>query len=198
MEMVPPNLEIQKKLETDGVDNLGIPLGPWRIDAFKWFSSATDANMTILLAKTNKDGAASAFYAPLHRQVKGSNGNIELNSFQVQHLKNKPGINPVPTAELELKGMRAYLIEKKCEGVKETSTLLNITRLQNAIAAVSYWGRGLAISRAYAKVRAVKNTLLMNMPAHAALLGLSEGQESGPTPAARDNIVPQIQQQAQA
>ncbi|KMP04622.1 Y45F3A.3b [Coccidioides immitis H538.4] len=218
-ETVARKLSGAEKLETDGVDAHGMPLGPWRIDGFKWFSSATDANMTILLAKTSKDGAVSAFYAPLRRRVRGGNSETELNGIRIQRLKNKLGTKPVPTAELELKGMRAYLVGKEGQGVKEISTLLNITRLQNAIAAVSYWGRGLAISKAYAKVRAVRNTMLMDMPAHvrklaqdhvkyaanthltflvAALLGVSEGQESGRTPAAQANIVPQTPQQAHA
>ncbi|EEP76849.1 predicted protein [Uncinocarpus reesii 1704] len=206
-ETVARKLSAAEKSESDGVDANSLPLGPWRIDGFKWFSSATDANMTILLAKTSQDGAVSAFYAPLRRRVKGGNGETELNGIRIQRLKNKLGTKPVPTAELELKGMRAYLIGKEGQGVKEISTLLNITRLQNAIAA------------AYAKVRMVRNTLLMDMPAHvrklaqdyvkyaanmhltfllAALLGLSEGQDSGPTPAARANIVPQTQREAQA
>merc|ERR1712054_634996 len=33
-------------------DGIGLPLGPWRIDGFKWFSSATDSDMTVLLAQT--------------------------------------------------------------------------------------------------------------------------------------------------
>lgn len=218
-ETVARKLSDAEKQDTDGVDALGMPLGPWRIDGFKWFSSATDANMTILLAKTSKDGAVSAFYAPLRRRVKGDSGETELNGIRIQRLKNKLGTKPVPTAELELKGMRAYLVGQEGQGVKEISTLLNITRLQNALAAVSYWGRGLAISKAYAKVRKVRNTFLMDMPAHvrklakdhvkyaanmhltmllAALLGLSEGQESGPTPAVKASIVPQNRQHAQA
>lgn len=42
------------------VDADGVPLGPWSIDGFKWFSSATDAGMAILLARTQKSKGLSA------------------------------------------------------------------------------------------------------------------------------------------
>jgi alkylation response protein AidB-like acyl-CoA dehydrogenase len=219
-ETVARKLVGQEKEEADGVDDLGFPLGPWRIDGFKWFSSATDANMTVLLAKTGKDGAVSAFYAPMRRQVKGRDDDeTELNGIRIQRLKNKLGTKPVPTAELEIKGMRGYLIGQEGQGIKEVSTILNITRIHNSISAVGNWARGLAISRAYARVRTVGSKLLADTPAHvrslandhvkytanmhlvffvAALLGISEGQDSSSTPAAQAHIIPKSKQQSEA
>ena len=78
-------------------------------------------------------------------------GGTEFNGVRIQRLKNKMGTKGLPTAELELSGMRGYLIGKEGEGVKEISALLNITRLHTAVSQVGYWGRGLAVSRAYAK-----------------------------------------------
>lgn len=161
--------------ETDGFDADGQPLGPWKIDGFKWFSSATDANMTILLAKTGgKDGQINAFYAPLRRRVKratmvddgDTRTKTELNGIRIQRLKNKLGTKALPTAELELKGMRGYLIGEEGKGVKEISHILNITRMQNIVSAVGSWGRGLAISRAFARVRSTGGKLLCDIPAH--------------------------------
>jgi alkylation response protein AidB-like acyl-CoA dehydrogenase len=200
--------------ETDGFDADGEPLGPWKISGFKWFSSATDANMTILLAKTGKDDQISAFYAPLRRRVRGgADGETELNGIRIQRLKNKLGTKPLPTAELELKGMRGYLIGKEGQGVKEISTVLNITRMQNIVSAVGAWGRGLAISRAFARVRTSGGRLLCDIPAHvrglaqehvkywahmqlayfiAALLGRSEGfSPSNDSSAARSWMLPE-------
>jgi alkylation response protein AidB-like acyl-CoA dehydrogenase len=200
--------------ETDGFDADGEPLGPWKISGFKWFSSATDANMTILLAKTGKDDQISAFYAPLRRRVRGgADGETELNGIRIQRLKNKLGTKPLPTAELELKGMRGYLIGKEGQGVKDISTVLNITRMQNIVSAVGAWGRGLAISRAFARVRTSGGRLLCDIPAHvrglaqehvkywahmqlayfiAALLGRSEGfSPSNDSSAARSWMLPE-------
>ncbi|KAK2779851.1 hypothetical protein FQN53_001281 [Emmonsiellopsis sp. PD_33] len=203
----------------DGVDALGFPLGPWQIDGFKWFSSATDANMTIMLAKTG-EGQISAFYAPLQKRVRGgAEDETEFNGVRIQRLKNKLGTKTLPTAELELKGMRAYLIGKEGQGVKEISTLLNITRVHNMVGAVGGWARGLAISRAFARVRAVGGRLLTDIPAHVrslaqehvkyrgeahlaffvvSLLGISEGQDSSLTRATQASILPNDLQHANA
>ena len=158
----------------DEFDAAGMPLGNWHIDGFKWFSSATDADMTILLAKTQGQDRVSAFYAPLRRIVSGNEheaeSETELNGVRIQRLKNKLGTRPVPTAELELKGMRAYLIGKEGEGTKVISTLLNITRAHNLFMAVGAWGRGLAVSRAFARVRTSSKKLLTDHPAFVRML----------------------------
>ncbi|EEH42784.1 uncharacterized protein PADG_07604 [Paracoccidioides brasiliensis Pb18] len=219
-ETVGRKLSAEEQSASNGVDSLGNPLGPWQLDGFKWFSSATDANMTIMLAKTGPDGQISAFYAPLRRKVPGgAEGETELNGVRIQRLKNKLGTKTLPTAELELKGMRGYLIGKQGEGVKEISTILNITRFHNIIGAVGGWGRALAISRAYARVRVSGGRLLTDIPAHvralardhvmyraqmhlaflvASLLGISEGQDSCLTLATRASILPTDAQQASA
>jgi alkylation response protein AidB-like acyl-CoA dehydrogenase len=138
----------------------GIPLGPWSIDGFKWFSSATDSNMTILLAQTPK--GLSAFYAPMRRHnpslvvsATGTVGGTELNGVTISRLKNKMGTKSLPTAELELRGMRGWLLGKEGEGIKEISTILTITRVRSAISALGHLSRGLTIARAYSEVREV-------------------------------------------
>jgi alkylation response protein AidB-like acyl-CoA dehydrogenase len=128
--------------------------GDWIIDGFKWFSSATDCGMTMLLASTPK--GLSAFFAPMRKP----DGN--LNGVSIVRLKNKLGTKALPTAELELRGMRAWLVGKEGDGIKEISTVLNITRVHNAVSAVGFLGRGLQIVRAYAKVRQVARGQTLN------------------------------------
>ncbi|KAL6715631.1 hypothetical protein ACLMJK_006592 [Lecanora helva] len=150
----------------------GQPLGPWAINGFKWFSSATDAEMAILLART-PEGGLSAFYAPMRRTVPqktemedSSLATTELNGIHIQRLKTKLGTKALPTAELSLNNTRAYLLGEQGHGVQEISTILNITRVHNAVTACGLLGRGLAISRAFARVRSVQGKLLMDTPAH--------------------------------
>ncbi|KAF2002429.1 hypothetical protein P154DRAFT_138851 [Amniculicola lignicola CBS 123094] len=164
----------QRGAKGDDKDAIGMPLGPWSINGFKWFSSATDSGMTVLLARTPK--GLSAFYAPMRRRVITPNASLsgvendqvqtELNGVRIQRLKNKLGTKSLPTAELELKGMRAWLIGIEGQGVKEISTILNITRLSTAAGSAGGWSRGLAICRAYSKVRKVRGALLQENPQH--------------------------------
>ena len=156
--------------EPSETDADGAPLGPWLINGFKWFSSATDANMTILLAKT-PDGGISAFYAPTRRAVRSFSSpnhaaEAAYNGIEIQRLKSKLGTRALPTAELDLKNVRAYMIGKQGEGTKKISIVLNITRVHNAVTACGLLGRGLAIARSFARVRSVKGQLLRGMPAY--------------------------------
>jgi alkylation response protein AidB-like acyl-CoA dehydrogenase len=139
-----------------------ILLGPWSINGFKWFSSATDSRMTILLARTQK-GGISTFMAPMRRhdpQAKTATGlpksdGEALNGVRIQRLKNKSGTQSLPTAELALEDMRGWLVGQEGRGIHEVSTILNLTRIHSTVAAMSYVGRGLAIARAYARVREI-------------------------------------------
>jgi alkylation response protein AidB-like acyl-CoA dehydrogenase len=144
----------------------GSPLGPWIIDGFKWFSSATDSQMTIAMAQTPK--GLSAFYIPMRRTT--PSGGSELNGISISRLKNKLGTKAVPTAELEIKGARAYLLGEEGNGIREISTLLNITRVHNSVTSVGLLGRGLAIAKAFASVREMvgkgNKRTLKNIPLH--------------------------------
>lgn len=168
-----------------------IPLGPWSISGFKWFSSATDSNMTILLARTQN--GVSAFYAPMRRHHSsaitkagrpiGAAG-TELNGVRIQRLKNKLGTRALPTAELELEDMRGWLIGQEGHGIKEISTVLTLTRVHSAVAAVGYVGRALGVARSYAKVRQVgagrgQRVLLAQNPLHMQTLADMTGRYHG-------------------
>lgn len=139
-----------------------IPLGPWSIHGFKWFSSATDSNMTVLLARTSK-GGLSTFLAPMRRHdptAKTMTGHpksdgTRLNGVWIQRLKNKLGTQSLPTAELVLEDMRGWMIGEEGRGINEISTILTLTRIHNVVTACGYVGRGLGIARAYARRREV-------------------------------------------
>jgi alkylation response protein AidB-like acyl-CoA dehydrogenase len=165
------SLSASHSLGTDGS-----PLGPWSVSGFKWFSSATDSDMAILLARTQTPSGnteISAFFAPLRRMCPDAAGkdDSEPNGVAIQRLKSKLGTRALPTAELELRDMRAYLLGDEGQGVREISTILNITRVHNAVSAMGLWGRGLAVSRAFARVRVVRDgTMLVDMHAHVATM----------------------------
>jgi alkylation response protein AidB-like acyl-CoA dehydrogenase len=82
--------------------------GTWRIHGFKWFSSATDADVTLMLARPRgaPDGSRglSLFYA----RVRSDDG--ALNGIRIHRLKNKLGTKALPTAELELRGVHARMV----------------------------------------------------------------------------------------
>lgn len=151
----------------------GQKLGPWLINGFKWFSSATDANMMVMLARTPK--GVSTFFCPMRKMLKEKDvlGNeTELNGVTIQRLKNKLGTRALPTAELELRGVRAWLVGEEGRGTREIATVLNIARVHNGATAIGLWGRGLAVVRAFTRVRVVGRRPLWERPAFVRNLAL--------------------------
>jgi len=116
-------------------------MGPWVVNGHKFFSSATDSDMAIFLARTEGNKRLSAFYAPMRMPNGDSNG------VRITRLKPKMGTRALPSAEIELKGMRAWLIGHEGDGIREISTILGVTRVHNSICAVSFMRRALSVAK---------------------------------------------------
>ncbi|KAI9346013.1 hypothetical protein DFJ73DRAFT_838480 [Zopfochytrium polystomum] len=140
----------------------------WSVSGYKWFSSATDADMSLFLARELDDGGKplqtgsrglSLFYTKVW-----SDG--RLNGIKVVRLKNKFGTKPLPTAELDLSDLRARRIGQPLRGVATIATILNITRLHSGINVVAGVRRALAIAKDFATKREVFGASLATQPLH--------------------------------
>lgn len=144
---------------------------PYLLNGFKWFSSAAEGNMAVALARTGElsqgSRGLSLFLVPLRMGLYTS---PLSNGVLMHRLKNKVGTFGVPTAELELRDTRAWLMGPVNEGVKCVAMMLNITRVHSSVHSVGSLQRCLSIARAYAQVRATKSgtTLLKDVPLHVA------------------------------
>lgn len=160
------------------IDPLGN--GDYLINGFKFFSSATDANVSLLLAKT-PSGKLSTFLAPLRRTVVGSDGVSRQvsNGVRIHRLKNKLGTKELPTAELELKDMRAHLVGEIDQGIITIAPLLNVTRIHAFIGSLSGWRRAISITKSFAKARSTVGEPLWLIPMHLRLLADLEVKHRG-------------------
>lgn len=154
--------------------------GDYLINGFKFFSSATDANVAFLLAKT-ESGKLSCFIAPLRKLVTGPDGKPEevSNGVRIHRLKNKLGTKELPTAELELKDMRAHLVGELDQGIPTIAPLLNITRIQTLLGTLSTWRRAIDITKSFAKSRTTVGEPLWLIPMHLRLLADVELKHRG-------------------
>lgn len=145
--------------------------GDYLVSGFKFFSSATDANVSLLLAKT-PSGKLSTFLAPLRKTVPSQDGKTQevSNGVRIHRLKNKLGTKELPTAELELKDMRAYLVGQLDRGVSTISPLLNITRTHTFVGSLAGWRRAISIAKNFAKARTTVGEPLWLVPMHLNLL----------------------------
>ncbi|KAJ5588464.1 hypothetical protein N7537_011142 [Penicillium hordei] len=154
--------------------------GDYLINGFKFFSSATDANVAFLLAKTGS-GKLSTFIAPLRKTIIGADGKPEevSNGVRIHRLKNKLGTKELPTAELELKDMRAHLVGEIDHGIKTIAPLLNTTRIQTLLGTLSTWRRAISITKNFAKSRTTVGEPLWLIPMHLRLLADVEVKHRG-------------------
>jgi len=154
--------------------------GDWLVSGYKFFCSATDCDVALMLAKTESE-QLSLFLAPTRRIHSNPNGTEEVitNGIRFHRLKNKMGTKELPTAELELKNVRAWLVGPLDRGIATIATLLNVTRTHNFVTALSCWRRGMAITKNFAKARTTINQPLWTFPMHLRLLAGMETKFQG-------------------
>jgi len=136
----------------------------YRLYGLKWFTSATTSQVAMTLARIEgapPGGAGLSVFLVTMRDRDGS-----LRNIRVERLKDKLGTRALPTAELTLEGAPARLIGGTGDGIKKISTLFNITRVYNAVAAVSGMRRAIALATDYAKRRTAFGRPLIEQPLH--------------------------------
>nr|KAG5690091.1 hypothetical protein BaRGS_016399 [Batillaria attramentaria] len=152
------------------------PDGTYRLYGYKWFSSATDADMTFTLARiADKEGntvegtrGLSLFYL----ELRAPDG--KLNNIQIQKLKNKLGTRQLPTAELLLDGSTAFRVSDEGRGVAGISNMLTLTRLHNSLSAASSMRRMVNMARDYSTRRSAFGSVLKDYPLHIQTLARME------------------------
>jgi len=150
----------------------------WRLYGRKWFTSAATSQMALTLARPEGNPPGGKGLAMFYLETRDERG--RPNRLTVDRLKDKLGTRKLPTAELTLEGTAAAPVGELANGVRAISTVLNVTRTWNSIAAVSYMRRGLALARAYARERVAFGAPLARQPLHAdTLAGLQAEFEAG-------------------
>jgi alkylation response protein AidB-like acyl-CoA dehydrogenase len=145
----------------------------------KFFTSATDSNMTFTLARIVRQDSdlehlhkipLSLFF------VRIRNDRGLLNNIKVLKLKNKLGTKAVPTAELELNNTKATLVGTPGRGVHGISYMLTVTRSWNSMSACSRMRRIMALAQDYATKRSAFGRKLADIPLHSRILARLEAE----------------------
>lgn len=147
----------------------------YRLYGYKWFSSATDSDISFTLAKTENNPKLSMFY------LKTRDQEGQLNNIQVMKMKNKLGTRQLPTAELLLDGCEAQLIGVEGRGIACISNMLTVTRIHNSNSAVSAMRKILSLSRDYARRRSAFGNPIYKHPLHIKTLASMEIETRGCT-----------------
>ncbi|XP_022610718.1 acyl-CoA dehydrogenase family member 11-like [Seriola dumerili] len=167
-----------------GTETVAVPQsdGSYKLHGFKWFTSATDADMTLTLARVQDTTGAtttgsrglSLFYAEVSRDEGG-----RLRGIEVQRLKDKLGTRQMPTAELLLDGLPAHRLSEEGRGVASIANMLTITRIHNSVSAAAAMRRVVQLARDYATRRSAFGKLLKDHPLHMQTLARMEVETRG-------------------
>ncbi len=139
--------------------------GPrWRLFGSKWFTSAIDSDVAFTLARLPGAPAGSPGLSVFYVELRDGDG--RLQGIRLERLKEKLGTRALPTAELTLEGTPATLIGAPGAGVRTIATLMNVTRVYNANAAVAGMRRAVDLACDYARRRHAFGRRLIDHPLH--------------------------------
>src|SRR6059058_586354 len=136
----------------------------YRLYGLKWFTSATTSQVAMTLARIEDAPAGGAGLSVFLIELRDRNG--LLRNIRVDRLKDKLGTRALPTAELTLEGTPARLVGGAGEGIRKISTLFNVTRVYNAVAAVAGMRRCIALATDYSRRRIAFGKPLIEHPLH--------------------------------
>ena len=136
----------------------------WVLEGTKWFTSATTSQMALTLARPEGNAEGSRGLALFFVELRDAAG--RLQGISINRLKDKLGTRKVPTAELTLTDTPAVPVAGLDEGVRKIASMLNVTRLWNAMGAQWSMRRGVALAQAYSHTRHAMGALLIDKPLH--------------------------------
>ncbi len=150
------NLEVEAKFE-DGV---------WRIYGDKWFCSAVDAEVSLLLARPEgapEGNSGLAIFAVPRHLDDGSR-----NNFRIMRLKDKMGTKSMPSGEIVFEGAVAYPFgdvgAKANPGLRQMMDQVVMSRLSHGVRAAGMMRRCLNEALVTAQNREVFGETIINKP----------------------------------
>jgi putative acyl-CoA dehydrogenase len=129
----------------------------YRITGHKWFMSAPMCDAFLVLAQA--PGGLTCFLVPRFRPD-GS-----LNALRLQRLKDKLGNRSNASSEVEFQEAFAWRIGEEGRGVRTIIEMVQLTRLDCAVASAGLVRMGLALAVHHARHRSVFQKKLIDQPA---------------------------------
>lgn len=104
--------------------------GTWTLHGDKWFCSNADADLAMVLARSEEAPGLkgiSLFLLPKIRRDGTANG------YRILRLKDKLGTRSMASGEVRLEGAEAYLVGERGRGFQHMADMINNSRLSNGV-----------------------------------------------------------------
>jgi alkylation response protein AidB-like acyl-CoA dehydrogenase len=139
--------------------------GTWRISGEKWFCSVIDANLFLVTARPEgeRDGTRGLQGFAVPRTLADGT----TNAFTIRRLKDKLGTRSMASAEIDLNGAVAHPVGPFRNIVE---TVLNTSRLYNAIVSAGMMQRAWLEASAFAQTRMAFTRPIAAFPSVARIL----------------------------
>ncbi len=137
------------------------PDGSWALEGEKWFCSNPDAELAMVLARSEEAPGLkgiSLFLLP-RRLADGSH-----NRYRILRLKDKLGTRSMASGEIRLEGAQAFLVGERGRGFKHMADMINSSRLSNGVRAAGLMRRALTEALYVANRREAFGRRLIELP----------------------------------
>lgn len=134
----------------------------WLITGEKWFCSASDADIVMVLARSDPASTGTkglSLYAVPRVLPDGTR-----NHYVIRNLKDKLGTRSIPTGEIDFEGAIGHLVGPLGQGLKVVLNQVNMSRLSHGVRAASMMRRCLNEAMAAAHTRAAFGQRLIDLP----------------------------------
>ena len=135
--------------------------GTWRLTGDKWFCSNADADLALVLARSETVDGLKGISLFLLPKVK-SNG--LPNNYRILRLKDKLGTCSMASGEIRLEGAEAYLVGKRGRGFNQMADMVNHSRLSNAVRAAALMRRAVTEALFFARRRHAFGKRVIDFP----------------------------------
>ncbi|QIK64425.1 DNA alkylation response protein [Leucobacter viscericola] len=134
----------------------------WRLYGDKWFCSNVSADAALVLARPDgaPEGTSGLAMFVMPRVLPGG----ERNGYRILRLKDKLGTRDMASGEIDLNGAVAYQVGELGTGFKQMMSMVNSSRLSNAMRSAALMRRSVVEAQAAARGRWAFGSPLLDKP----------------------------------
>lgn len=137
------------------------PDGTWKLIGDKWFCSNADADLSMVLARSEDVPGMKGISLFLVPRTKADG---RPNDYRILRLKDKLGTRSMASGEIRLDGAEAYLIGERGRGFNHMADMVNNSRLSNGVRAAGLMRRAVTEALFISRNRQAFGRRLIELP----------------------------------